>query len=36
MKTTLDEQELEQIFQQRIDNEQKIEPKDWRRWRCAA
>ena len=29
MKTTLDEQELEQIFQQRIDNEQKIEPKDW-------
>ena len=24
-----DEQELEQIFQQRIDNEQKIEPKDW-------
>jgi len=29
MKTTLDEQELEQKFQQRIENEQKIEPKDW-------
>jgi len=29
MKITADEQELEQRFLQRIDDEQKIEPKDW-------
>jgi len=29
MKTTFDEQELERRFQQHIDDEQKIEPKDW-------
>jgi len=29
MKTRLTEQQLEQRFQERIDDEQKIEPKDW-------
>ena len=29
MKTSADEQELERRFQQRIEDEQKIEPKDW-------